>query len=513
MKLPITQCAILAAVLICVAACAARADDYSVARYRLYGHELRAFMKSKAPADAALRAQIAHAPSHLRSALGALSDHDLDLDIATAPFPTTGNAYVAYQKLNALHKKFAMPFYADVMSASYRYTPDELQKAKDALAANPAYFAALDSAVRLPYYQAPAPFDFGGYGRLREASRLLKSRAFLEAHDGFPDQALASSNEIFLLGSQISHESPVIGSLVAYAIYSIGYASTTTTLVDNDRSVDVALEVDRMLCSSPALPAPAASYFKWETAYYVSLMTEDRTGRQGELSRMFGAGPDSIPREGLTPVESPGLPAGASPMAAQALTARRLKEIPKATPSRNLRRALSSRELRVWNELHEQAEADYFRDLKRIENFEALSDRARLSALSGLQKDESASGAKIDSISGAGDFAMMSSETCIAGMFGYIYKSYTNIRTQRALHIGMARALEQRLPDGSFPDALANAPVDPWSLTGLRYRRTEKGFVVYSVGPTGKYDGADRGDRASSMCRMEYPIATKPHPD
>lgn len=46
---------------------------------------------------------------------------------------------------------------------------------------------------------------------------------------------------------------------------------------------------------------------------------------------------------------------------------------------------------------------------------------------------------------------------------------------------------------GSFPErleqAIPNPPIDPFDLKPLRYRREGKGFVVYSIGETLKYDG------------------------
>lgn len=46
---------------------------------------------------------------------------------------------------------------------------------------------------------------------------------------------------------------------------------------------------------------------------------------------------------------------------------------------------------------------------------------------------------------------------------------------------------------GAFPDrleqAVVNVPIDPFDLKPLKYKREGKGFVVYSVGETGKYDG------------------------
>jgi len=47
---------------------------------------------------------------------------------------------------------------------------------------------------------------------------------------------------------------------------------------------------------------------------------------------------------------------------------------------------------------------------------------------------------------------------------------------------------------GAYPSTIADATstaIDPFDGKLLGYRRTASGFVVYSVGPTGKYDGGD----------------------
>ena len=39
------------------------------------------------------------------------------------------------------------------------------------------------------------------------------------------------------------------------------------------------------------------------------------------------------------------------------------------------------------------------------------------------------------------------------------------------------------------PNLLPEAPIDPWSGKGLLYRRTEHGFILYSVGDNMQDDG------------------------
>jgi hypothetical protein len=65
-----------------------------------------------------------------------------------------------------------------------------------------------------------------------------------------------------------------------------------------------------------------------------------------------------------------------------------------------------------------------------------------------------------------------------------------------AAQTGFALAVFQR-ERGAYPESLSAlvpdllpvAPIDPWSGAELIYRRTERGFVVYSVGPNQRDDG------------------------
>src|SRR5207247_5529550 len=62
-----------------------------------------------------------------------------------------------------------------------------------------------------------------------------------------------------------------------------------------------------------------------------------------------------------------------------------------------------------------------------------------------------------------------------------------------------ADVLAFRAETGQFPDRLEDtrtAPVtDPYSGKAVRYRKEPNGFVVYSVGPEGKFDGGKPGSK------------------
>jgi hypothetical protein len=76
---------------------------------------------------------------------------------------------------------------------------------------------------------------------------------------------------------------------------------------------------------------------------------------------------------------------------------------------------------------------------------------------------------------------------------------------------GLPQALDQLVPD-----YLAAVPQDPFDGTPLRYQRTDRGFLVYSVGEDGKDDGGKergaegQGESYDLLFRVERPSAGIP---
>ncbi len=86
------------------------------------------------------------------------------------------------------------------------------------------------------------------------------------------------------------------------------------------------------------------------------------------------------------------------------------------------------------------------------------------------------------------------------------------IEASRAVVLSSASVLAWRADHGVFPKTLARAmgyaPEDPFDGKPLRYRREPRGFVVYSVGPSCKFDGGTpraRPDRREVLFRYPLP--------
>ncbi|HLK61262.1 MAG TPA: hypothetical protein VKU00_32230, partial [Chthonomonadaceae bacterium] len=75
-----------------------------------------------------------------------------------------------------------------------------------------------------------------------------------------------------------------------------------------------------------------------------------------------------------------------------------------------------------------------------------------------------------------------------------------------------ASLLAWKAKHGAFPnrleEALPTIPTDPFDGKPLRYRRESNGFVVYSIGVTGNFDGGspdEKPDAKESLFRYPRP--------
>jgi hypothetical protein len=86
-------------------------------------------------------------------------------------------------------------------------------------------------------------------------------------------------------------------------------------------------------------------------------------------------------------------------------------------------------------------------------------------------------------------------------MTHYMESDLHNVAVLRAARTALAveryRQTDGKLPDkldDLCPDLLDAVPADPFDGAPLRYKKLEKGYIVYSVGPDGKDDGGAEKD-------------------
>lgn len=89
----------------------------------------------------------------------------------------------------------------------------------------------------------------------------------------------------------------------------------------------------------------------------------------------------------------------------------------------------------------------------------------------------------------------------------------TRLKATAEVTRAAAFALSWKAKHGAFPEKLdgASSPkfVDPFDGKPLRYRREGAGFVVYSVGATGKFTGGTPDQKAGNETRFRYPAPSE----
>ncbi len=81
-------------------------------------------------------------------------------------------------------------------------------------------------------------------------------------------------------------------------------------------------------------------------------------------------------------------------------------------------------------------------------------------------------------------------------VFSDIDQKDTGIHAREAVTLAAAALLAEKAKTGAYPVILSQGFIDPFTNKSLLYRREGGGFVVYSAGPTGHFDGGRPGQKA-----------------
>ena len=129
--------------------------------------------------------------------------------------------------------------------------------ARDVVAANEEYYRLLDEATHIDrsafptdWSASPEEITFRHLAEARQAARMLSLRAYVAAHDGRPDDALASLQSSFLLARHIQAEPTIIALLVSIAIQSIAARGLEDVLSDASPTPQAAREFADQLAAT-----------------------------------------------------------------------------------------------------------------------------------------------------------------------------------------------------------------------------------------------------------------------
>lgn len=390
------------------------------------------------------------------------------------PLPPPGqNAAPLYTRLaKLLHDKpLGLPKYGEGMDAFHNYTPAQISAVRRTLAARQDVMTLIHQAADKPQcvfmrnWNQGEKLEFPEYIYIREAARLLKTESYLLAQDGHYQEAVSNQAR----GFRVAEHGASDHILLAYLV---GDASSYITLVG--------------MQSILVLAGPSA-----ETAKKVQFAVDTNASHWSLRQAMAGeAGFGYVIFPRMHAAEGRGIEA--------ALTA---GGFPGSVGEKV---QFSSTEQNRLHDLIDAWQADY---LSYMRSLVIASDKPPAERRAGYAAaDKRVEGDANDS--GGGVHVMAD---ILVPVFSKIDINDTRLHARESVTLAAAALLVAKAKNGVYPEKLPASFTDAFTGKSLIYRREGSGFVVYSAGPTGHFDGGKPGEKvpgAESLFR--YPVVPLP---
>lgn len=340
-------------------------------------------------------------------------------------------------------------------------TPDEVNKARVEVAKNAATLKDLETAALRPHLYYSRDYSIGGMlsfpelSQLKQFANLLGTRARLRALDGDYRGATEDAMRIKRIAEQLSEEPTLIASLVAVAIDSIAYRTISEIVTETKANSSLVRQLQSALASKQASVEELLTAMRGESVMAVASL---RYIDKSDFKRMAGGDPQSVDL------------------------------IPRDVDIQLVRSAYNARLL--------EAQRQIFSIVKGQKVDQAMGRALDLVAESWNGKDASYNFNKV-----------------FFPVYGTMADAILKDRGRLASLQAMLEILLTPQDSASISGVLAKR-TDPYTKLPLKYRKTERGFMVYSLGPNGADDG---GRIASSEGRDDigfaYPVVrTTPPP-
>jgi hypothetical protein len=295
--------------------------------------------------------------------------------------------------------------------------------------------------------------EFSNFLQARQGSKMLRLESLAIARQGHPVEAIRNQAVGFRIADQVAQDPVIISYLVAVAVENIAMAGMADIARENPTPA-----VAAAIRSSIATGAPNYDFVrdvKGET-----LWTLDSIHRINSLADI---------RAMINPS------ATASPSKLE------------SRPSGFMRYAVQ-----------EPAEAIYLRYAARFLRAAELPRGRREAAMEAVTNEASRAARRGP--------AYLIASLCLPTN-SRTYFTDDRVRAQRAVLLAGADVLAYRAAHGRYPRTLAEASPNAYDIFSgkpLGYRRVNDGFVVYSVGPDGKFTGR-RGAPLMGQIYFGYP--------
>lgn len=362
-------------------------------------------------------------------------------------------------------------------------TPDQIAQGRKALEAHSERFRLLHQVARCPaYWEATRSLDVEGIqvpdvfprnAQFRDYARWLVAESMLLLYEGKPLDAIQGDALVFNLARQVASSGSVISLLVGNAIDSIAIGGMRSILYHEGANAAVAEAVVQAMearRSAPDLGLALRGEVVFEMKMYDSQRLRIPAMLRGE------PGNASNPPFKKTPEY-------------RVMTRKYHYPIDPAQAASRFLAMNDAHSLAWMRRLFPLVDLPYPEALPGIK---AIAREAEEN-----QKHPDYSLAAISTITWAMMPAVKARQQALA----------ETVRTAAALLAWQAR-------HGHFPDTLAEGltptPLDPFDLRPLRYRREGEGFVLYSIGQTGKFDGGQPNQKShagESLFRYPRPVS------
>ena len=387
------------------------------------------------------------------------------------PLPPDGqNAAPLYRKAEALRRgRVRLPIYAETLSARFAYTPAQLDRIQKIYDDNPEVFALLRQATDRPQCVFAQDWatdalnpPFQQYAGLRETARELKTEGVLEAERGRYGEAVVTVGRVYRVAGHAAGQPTLVSYLVAEAINAIATSGMQDllTLAGPNAAVDAQVEQAVSGRSARLSLRPA---LRGEVAITNADFSLLRRGGPAALGSLV-SGDTSAPRPAAT---------------------------------------LTPRDRRFYASLLDAAEADSIHAMRATLRRIDTSGEAAAFARAGREAQAPSD-----------DLVQEISRRLSPLQFDILSAVPMRSAASRQVTRAAAAVLAERAKAGAYPDALPGAFADPYTGKPLGYRREgADGFVVYSGGRDGKYDGGRPRDKSLvGAVRFRYPTIPVPVP-
>ena len=390
--------------------------------------------------------------------------------------PTSQNAAPLYTKLTKLlhDKPLGLPKYAEGMDAFHSYTPAQIAAVRHTLAARQDVMALVHEAADKPRcvfvrdWSKRRDMAWPEYRAFFASSWLLKTESYLLARDGNYHEAITNQSRGLRVGLHAASAAPVlIEYLIGVACDSRALSGMQSILSLAGPSVAVDNDVQQELARTPALPSlrfAMAGETGFDCLAYEQMHQSEQYGAQ-EVMRIGGLYNSKVAsRLFMSPAEQ-----------------RRLHNL-----------------IDAW-------EADFLGHMRQVVSAcdAPVAQRRAVFAALGEQPE----------LSDPANSPHLASYVFLP-VFSKIDQNDTRTRARVAVTLAAAAILGENAKTGALLNTLSPQFRDPFTDKPLLYRREgASGFVVYSAGPTGAFDGGRPGEKVPGQESVfRYPLVPVPVP-